>query len=66
MSRGPSAGEIAALLAEVKNANATGTVPSGFADHKAELLERIADVRPGDTDAAKVAADARAATDNGR
>jgi hypothetical protein len=60
---GPSAREIAALLAEVRNANATGTAPAGFAERKADLFERIAAARPDDTDAAQVASDARAAAD---
>lgn len=63
MSRGPSPREITALLAEVRNANATGTEPAGFAERKADLFERIAAARPDDTDAAHVAADARAAAD---
>jgi hypothetical protein len=63
MSRGPSPREIAALLAEVRNANATGIELAGFAERKADLFERIAAARPGDPDAATVAAGARAAAD---
>ena len=68
MSRHPSVSEISAFLAEVKEASVTGRTPAGFADRKADLFERIAAARPGDTDAAEVAANARAAADrsNGR
>ena len=61
MSRKPSMDQITAFLAEVKAANASGTTPEGFADRKADLFEGIASARPGDTDAAEVAADARSA-----
>jgi hypothetical protein len=65
MSRGPSACDITAFLAEVRQANTTGRTPAGFADRKADLFQSIADARPGDTDAAQIAADTRTA-DHGK
>jgi hypothetical protein len=60
----PTVSEISALLADL--ATHRDADPPAYAElmaRKADLLERIAADRPGDTEAAEVAANARARAD---
>jgi hypothetical protein len=64
---GPSISEISAFLADLNAHRRTGSGDLGaLMDRKASLLERIAATRPGDTEAAAIAANARANADRDR
>ncbi|MGW3242350.1 hypothetical protein [Streptomyces sp. NPDC001070] len=61
---GPSISEISAFLADLNAHLRTGSGDlAALMDRKASLLERIAQARPGDAEAAAIAANARANAD---
>ncbi|GLV80047.1 hypothetical protein ACH4VS_30030 [Streptomyces hygroscopicus] len=63
MSR-PTISEVSALLADLADFRARGTGSlAELMNRKADLLERIAAAQPDDTEAAEVAATARARAD---